>query len=194
MKNKDIGIVLISILISSALGFGASWFILNPRIEDLQDQIISHREQTLVILDNINSNLESINSTLEAINSTFYKLETDQAQIHFDLSELQSSLEAIESRDWHVAYSIYAEDDVTSDKFVVNGESIRIRWFSKGESFLSMINIDILFVNGTKLSMRGSSGLYSSYACDMAIEPGEYYIEVTTYDIEDYSIYIWDYY
>jgi len=128
-------------------------------------------------------------------NSQIQSLRNDLTNIQSEMAALNSTINEINSREWHLATSIMGNTDAITGMFTIKGKSIRLRWAMRGVSSDSWIVIAIYFSNGTLHSSRGSSGVYGSFACDIDVqETGSYYLNMTIYNVERYWIWIWDYY
>lgn len=175
MERKLIGLVLVALLIGLGGGYGLGFVIYQPQIQDLRNN-----------LDNLNGRLDTINSTLqEGMN-----------RLSSNFEGLNSTVEIMENRTWHEAFYIESSGDVTTNTFLIKGKWTRIRWAALGEYSGSWILIGIYFANGTLYTSRGSSGVLSSYACDLEIpNPNEeYFLNITAYAMDQYLVCIWDYY
>jgi len=185
MEKKLIVLVLIALIAGLGGGYGLGYVIYQPQIQNLQED-----------LNNLNDKLDTINSTLRNTQSSVMSLQNELSTLNSEVTSLNSTVETMENRTWHEAYHIDATSDVRTDTFLIKGKWVRIRWYMLGEYSSSWIDIWIYYSNGTLYADRGSSGIFSSYACDLAIvEPNtEYYLEIETYEVTEYSITIWEYY
>jgi len=129
----------------------------------------------------LQSNMKDISDEFESVNSS--------------VITLNSTIEMMENRSFHQAFSIEGSSSVNTSTFLIRGEWIRIRWFMSGQIY-SWISISLYYSNGTECANRGSSGVFSSFACDFQIDlPNiEYYLEIATYGVSSYWVYVWDYY
>ena len=161
------------------------YVIYQPELRDLQDEIA-----------NLNSKFDTTNSTLGTAQSSIVSLQNSQEVLNSEVMRLNSTVKRMENRTWHEAFSIGASSDVTTNTFLIKGEWVRIQWTMLGEGSDSWIMITLIYSNGTGYAVRGSSGIFSSYACDLEIiDPkAEYYLEIGTYAVAEYSVVVWDYY
>lgn len=236
MENKDLGIVLISLLICSALGFGVSWLILNPKIVSLETMLqnslndyndrltafeteineantnISQLRESLdEVQEDINRLDEHVNQTLEEIkdginilneeiNARLEVIISDLVTIQESVSNLQDDIASIQNQEWHRAIRVVeepgsGEKSYVTDMFELSGGDTRVRFYFRGMSPASEINIWVVFRNGTRHTHRGSSGYWGSYSTLVTGTPkGEYYLIIETEDITRFIVYVWDYY
>jgi len=178
MEKKLIALIFIAVLGGLGGGYGLGYVIYQPQIQNLQGD-----------LGNLNDRLDTLNSTLTNTQSSVTSLQSQQ-------DSMNSTIGIMENRTWHEASSLKGSSDVIGGNFQIKGKWMRIRWYMAGSTSSAWIQIIIRHSNGTIYAERGSSGIYGSYACDIAYSnlPGEYYIEVKTYSLTDYLVVVWDYY
>jgi len=184
MEKKLIALVFVALLVGLGGGYGLGYVIYQPQIQNLQND-----------LTNLNDRLDAINSTLRNMQSSVTSLQNESSILDSEVASLNSTVETMENRTWYKTYSIEGSGDVTTDTFLIKGEWVRIRWYMSGQ-YYSWIMINIYYSNGTLYTNRGSSGIFSSYACDLEIEEPntEYYLEIKTYNVTEYLVAVWDYY
>ena len=132
-------------------------------------------------IQTLQSDMKDLSDKLEGVNSS--------------VRMLNSTVETIENRSFHQAFYMEGSSSVNTSKFPLKGEWVRIRWYMLGLGS-SWISISLYYSNGTMCTNRGSSGVFSSFACDLetGLPNTEYYLEITTYIVTSYAVYIWDHY
>jgi hypothetical protein len=208
VEKKLIALVFVALLAGLGGGYGLGYTMYYPLIQNLQNELnnLNDKYDTLnSTLGRLDEKVETINSTLSTTKSSVTTLGSELDTLNQNVTGIDSRLNEIETRTWHKA-SILEGGTVgaVSDKFQIRGNWIRIRWYMYGPAFVSpgeistveipWIQILIKFSNGTTYTHRGSSGVYGSYACDLDIQPGEYFLEVEVYLVDPYLIVVWDYY
>lgn len=170
MEAKIVGLIFIATILGSLLGFGMAYWVFQPQLQNLsssQDALVATSNSLQDELNNLNSSVSSLNSTVNEINE----------------------------RIWHEASSLEGNGNALGPVFQIRGKSVRIRWTMFGLDTTSWIQILLKYSNGTTYAIRGSSGTFSSFACDLEIEePMNYFLEIITYNVYSYTAYLWDYY
>ena len=111
-----------------------------------------------------------------------------------DLSKLKDTVETMENRTWHEAYSIEASSDITTGTNQLKGSSVRVMWMAIGDYSSAWISIQLHYSNGTAYGVWGSSGVWTANNAVLELEQtGNYYLNITTYNT-DYYVSVWDYY
>lgn len=185
MESKLIGLVLIALLAGLGGGYGLGYVIYQPQVQNLQND-----------LGNLSDRFNLLNSTLRDTESSVISLQNGLSSTNSQIISLNSTVEEIESRTWHEVSSLEGSSDAIGGSFQIKGGWMRIRWIVEGVDSSAWIQILINFSNGTMFAERGSSGVYGSYACDIAETnlPNEYYMEVIVYNVNSYLVVVWDYY
>ncbi len=199
MDSKAIALILIALLVGLGGGYGLGYVIYQPQIQNLQQELNNFSDR----LDTFNSTLRdtqssvtSIENGLGSLNSDVESLENGLNSLDSEVTSLDSTVGEIESRTWHEASSLQGSSDAIGANFQMRGKVMRIRWLVEGLSASAWIQIIIRYSDGTWFADRGSSGTYGSYSSDIATTglAGQFYIEVNTYDLDNYLVVVWDYY
>jgi hypothetical protein len=132
---------------------------------------------------------------IQTLQSDMKDLRDELVSVNSTLRMLNSTVETIENRSFHQAFSIEGSSSVNTSTFLLKGDWIRMRWYMMG-SGSSWISISLYYSNGTMCTNRGSSGAWSSFACDIDTDlpNAEYYLEIETYLVTSYAVTVWDYY
>lgn len=178
MERIIIGLVVIALLVGLFGGFGLGYTIYQPEVRELQKDVSNANAR----IDTLNSTLKNTQSAITDLNSGF--------------ADLNSTVEEIRNGTWHQVSSLNGSTSAVGDTFQIKGQWMRIRWSMTASSAIAWIQIYVKFSNGTLYGDRGSSGVYGSYSCDLARKniPGEYYVDVTASNVNNYVVVIWDYY
>jgi len=171
MNKTLVGLVLVALLTGLIGGYGLGYLIYQPQVQAIQKD-----------LGDLDDRFDTFNSTLRDTKTS--------------VASLNSTVQEIESMTWHEASSLEGSASAIGSTFQIKGKWMRIRWIMEGVLSSAWIHIYINFPNGTLFAERGSSGVYGSYACDIAETnlPNEYYIEVIAYSVSSYLVVVWDYY
>jgi len=209
MDAKKTGIVFISILFSAILGLGSSFYLLNPRINNLETNFNAFEEDINNKLNDLTSNLSNIRLQIEQLNTKFDNLENNYNELNskinsiksevnvldIEIYEVKTNINQVNNMKFHKAFFIQGQSDIRSDEFEIKGKNIRFVIDAEGEDATAWLDIIIRFNNGTFYSRRTVSGIYNTLSTDMeVVERGYFYIEVNVYKITTFSITIWDYY
>jgi len=198
MEKKLIALVFIALLAGLGGGYGLGYIVYQPQVQSLQSDVVG-----------LNDTLDIINSTIRNTQLSITSLQNEQNSLNSEVISLDSIVKKIENRTWYMAVnlarniSVEMTEHAVSEKFEVKGHWIRIRWYVYGFTYFyapsniietSWIRIDIKFSNGTTYTDRGSSGEFGSFASDLDIEPGEYYLEIWSQLVDNFLVVVWDYY
>lgn len=168
MDNKSMAFCIIAIVVGAGLGFGLSYAVFQPSINNLQ----ASNTQLQNALTAASNDLKSVSQTVNQVASqSWHKVYS------------------------HTVSTGAASNNLTSTAFQIKGRTANLRWYVTG-SPTDWIEITVFYQNGTVLSNRGSSGIYGSFACDIPIfQPGQYYVGIQTAgSVALYTVAIWDYY
>ncbi len=212
LDTRLIFAILLSTTLGGALGFTASYLVLNGQISSLQQDLIDLRLTVIqigTVASNMTTTMENIANTLHtglASVSEYASRQIDQVQaelksLNSTISELNSTISEISAGKWHHAVHAPAgqgeepPSEYETDPFPLRGTRMQITWSMTGRSANATIRIQIHFSDGPLYSVVGSSGRYGTFVNEMAItEPGDYFLRVFADDAEHWSVTVKDYY
>lgn len=154
-----------------------------------------NKDDIILQLKNINFLIEDLGTKYGDIDSKIDILDNKVYLYATQLDDFKLAWEKMENMDWTSPCTIIDDENTVFEKFVIYGSNIRIKWIVSGNSPNSWIKIKLMYENGTYHDGVASSGIGSNNACEIYIEePGDYYVEIESYDIKMYIIIIHDYY
>jgi hypothetical protein len=121
-------------------------------------------------------------------------LDDELSVLNSEVTSLNSTVETMENRTWHEAYSIEASSDITTGTIQLKGSSVRVMWMAIGDYSSAWVSIQLHYSNGTAYGVWGSSGVWTANNAVLELEQtGNYYLNITAYNT-DYYVSVWHYY
>ena len=204
MESKLVIVMIVSIVMGGAIGFGLCYSVLNPLIVTLDNE-----------LQNVSSEMNSLNqdmrSALSEVNATLNSLPTEWTTL--DYERLNSTINEIAGRKWNLVYhesnktglvDMEFPDWFNRTTFRIQGQLMKLEWklWKIGGSD-NYLDIHIYYLNDTLLDSVGSM-LTTLQTATVASEreysviPGYFYLSM---DIRGgmthsdwFEVNVWDYY
>jgi hypothetical protein len=124
---------------------------------------------------------------------SYIVLNSEVQNLQTALSDLEANTKN-QSVDWHLVTYLKGNSSLVTGTFIMRGKEARLYWWMAGEGPNSWINIGVYFPNGTFYASRGSSGVTSNLSSDILIETSNYYFNVTVFQVNQWTVAVWDYY
>ena len=184
LDTKIVLAVVISTILGATIGFGASYVMFSWPVQSLQDD-----------LSKAKVDISSLNSDVDDVQSSVTNLQNGLSATQSNLVSLNSTVNAMDSREWHEVRSVDGSSDTVTSNFELKGKMLKISWFFNGLSTDAWIEIYVRFSNGTGYWVNGSSGVYGTFDAEGAIpKTGLYYLDISSYNANSWVVSISDYY
>jgi hypothetical protein len=159
-------------------------------VTNLQDNLITIHTD----IAEFGSNLSDVEVLVDIFQVNLVNVETELGKAQSDITNLNSALEEIETREWHLIFSETSNFHYFT-RIKPKGDNLRIVWSMTGTTN-SKIEIKLYFHdNGSLFYSTGSSGIYGSYAVELQLEyPKDYSLWILTENVDWWIIEVFDYY
>jgi len=204
LDTKTLTVILVSTVSGAAIGFGLSYIFLYGQIHALQQDIAALGVTVRQISDTAVNMTLTIRDVVETLSTGLTAVSEYAAtrvnQLQAQIQALNSTITQIETREWHVATSANPGSGLPPEyeqqvPFTIRGNKIQISWSMTGRSANATITIQIHQSDGTVYMVLATSGYYGKYVNELSIaEPGEYFLKILTYNIDQWSVTVRDYY
>lgn len=204
LDTKTLTVILVSTVSGAAIGFGLSYIFLYGQIHALQQDIAALGVTVRQISDtavNMSSTIRDVVETLSTgLTAVSEYAATRVNELQAQLEELNSTISQIETKGWHIAASANPGQGLPTEyeqqlSFATRGNKIQISWSMTGRSANATITIQIHQPDGTVYMVLATSGYYGTHVNELSItEPGDYYLRISTYNVDRLSVTVRDYY
>jgi hypothetical protein len=179
---------------------------LKTTLNDIEDELKNTNDAIQNINSSVSANFRSVNEDLININVSIDDLQDSisayktqiQSQISLLSSSITNNVNLLQHQiddmkiEWRSIGMWTDTKSIRTTTFTAKNE-LRIQLWMDGITWESFVCINIYYNNGTFYHSVVVSGYYASDFAAVPIESGEYYFDITAYNVNLFIINVWTY-